>query len=131
MLDLRGDGVPTIDFAALLNYRVPLTDRSLSDSQRIIVMKIGSESFGLLVDSVESIITYYAEDLLPLPMIGNSKASMFVGCIAKKNSQDIILLNPNYILSNSEVEAITHGHSKIYQANSAHESLQSKSKRAP
>lgn len=103
MFDLRGDVVPLIDFAALLGYRATLSKEAIADSQRVIIMKIGSEKFGLLIESVESIITYYVEDLLHIPILSKTRASMFVGCLSREDGENIILLSENALLSEGDM----------------------------
>jgi purine-binding chemotaxis protein CheW len=119
MFELRGDIVPVVDFAALLKYRETQDKKDISEDQRVIIMKLGNEKFGLLIDSVESIITYYTEDLLNLPMINQDRPSMFVGCISQQDVGDIILFNHSEVLTDSEIHEMTQGHSKIYQSSSA------------
>jgi purine-binding chemotaxis protein CheW len=117
MFQLRGDIVPVIDFAALLRQREPISAASVGekDSRRIIVMKLGTERFGFLVDAVESIVTYYAEDTLPMPKLAQERASMFVGCLSREGTGEILLLDHQNILSQSEIHEITRGHSTLYQ----------------
>lgn len=115
-IDLRGTTVPVIDFAALLKYRE--IDRSASATQgdrRVIVMRLENELFGLLIDSVESIISFFPDELLTFPMIEQNKADMYLGCITGHGDSDILLLDHQKILTNSEVNTITRGHSKLYR----------------
>jgi purine-binding chemotaxis protein CheW len=119
MLELRGDIVPVVDFAALLKYRPIQDKKDVSEDQRVIIMKIGDEKFGLLIESVESIITYYTEDLLNLPMLSKERAAMFIGCLSKEGLGDIILFNHKEVLSNSDIHEMTQGHSKIYQSSAS------------
>lgn len=118
-IDLRGNVVPVIDFAALLGYRT--ADRSAdasSGDRRVIVIRLNQELFGLLIDSIDSIITYFNEDIIGFPIMSKSRQKMFLGCISKNNSEDVILLDHSEIFSEAEIQEITHGHSKIYKSNS-------------
>lgn len=117
-IDLRGNTVPVIDFPALLGYRE--TDRSenaTSGDRRVIVMRLGDEFFGLLVDAVQSIVTYFEDDLIKFPVLNHSKAEMFLGCISKENEDDLLLLNHEKVFSDQEINEITRGHSKLYKIN--------------
>jgi len=116
-LEIRGNLVPVMDFASMLGYREP--DRKLAhtnENRRVLVLRFEKELFGLMVDSIESIVTYFSEDLLPFPVLGDEKKKMFTGCVSRENEDDIVFLNHQEILSSSEISEITHGHSKIYQA---------------
>ncbi|MBK7889575.1 MAG: chemotaxis protein CheW [Bdellovibrionales bacterium] len=117
VIDLRGTTVPVIDFSALLTYReCDSSTEATKGDRRIIVLRMGEEFFGLLVDSVESIVSYYKEDLKTFPAFQSSRREMFKGCISIEENEDILLLDHTNILSNDEVMQITHGHSKIYNA---------------
>lgn len=115
--DLRGVTVPVIDFAALLKYRE--TDSSpeatLGD-RRVVVMRIEKELFGLLVDKIDSIITFYNDDLKHLPVISTERMEMVKGCISTHDKEDVLLLDDKKILTDEEIKNITHGHSKLYSA---------------
>lgn len=116
-IDLRGSTVPIIDLAALLGYRE--ADRGPEATQgerRIFVMKIEREFFGLLVDAVESIVSYFPDELLPFPVLGNERTEMFLGCVSLPDQSEILLLNHHKLLSNAEILEITQGHSRMFQA---------------
>lgn len=118
-IDLRGLTVPVIDFSALLGYReVERSDSAVGGDRRLVVMKLGGEHFGLVVDSVDSIISYFADELISFPLLDQKRDEMFMGCITGHGDTDVLLLDHEKILSNSEVAEITHGHSKIYQSQS-------------
>jgi purine-binding chemotaxis protein CheW len=120
-IDLRGTTVPVIDFAAFLNYRgVDRSETATHGDRRLVVMRLEDELFGLLVDSVESIISYFSDELLPFPLVEQKRVQMFLGCISGHGSSDILLLDHQKILDSSEVSEITRGHSKIYQSRSSH-----------
>lgn len=113
MVNIRGQIVPVISFATLLRKnREGTTDDT---NARIIILKIGTEFFGLKVDSVESIDTFRADKLMPIPLLSKERAAMFSGCITVPDKGDVFLLNHQEVLNNEEVRDITHGHSKIYQ----------------
>jgi len=115
-IDLRGSTVPVIDFSALLNYRdVDRSESATHGDRRIVVMRLEKELFGLMVDSIDSIISYFPDELLQFSLLEQKKADMFVGCITGHSELDILLLDHQRILSNEEVNEITRGHSKIYR----------------
>ncbi len=116
-IDLRGTTVPVIDFSALLEYRkVDRSDTATQGDRRIVVMRLENEHFGLMVDSIDSIVSFFPDELLTFPIIEQKRGDMFLGCITGYGTSDIILLDHQKILTNIEVNEITRGHSKIYQA---------------
>lgn len=114
-IDLRGTTVPVIDFATLLKYRQSKDEVNNAQDRRIVVMMHDKELFGLMVDSIHSIISYFPDELIQFPLLEQSRANMFLGCISQDNEADVLLLDHHQILTNDEIHEITHGHSRIYQ----------------
>lgn len=115
-IDLRGATVPVIDFAALLKYReVDRSETATQGDRRIVIMRLEKELFGLMVDAIDSIISYFPDELIRFPLVEQYKADMFKGCIAGEGGADVLLLNHEKILTNEEVNEITRGHSELYQ----------------
>ncbi|MDO9181302.1 MAG: chemotaxis protein CheW, partial [Bacteriovorax sp.] len=114
IVNLRGQTVPVIDLAALLG--TASTHEKKTEDKRIIVLKIGFELFGLLVDAVESINSYLSTDIMPIPLLSNDRSKIFSGCISLGDLGDVILLNYQEVLTNKEITEITQGHSKIYSS---------------
>lgn len=116
-INVRGATVPVIDFAAHLGFREADKSGLLTlSSSRIIVMKFDNEFFGLLVDSVDSIVSYFSDELVAFPAIENKRAEMFIGCILGKNSHDTLLLKSSHIFNGVELKSLTQGHSTLYSA---------------
>ncbi|MBN20280.1 MAG: hypothetical protein CL678_03245 [Bdellovibrionaceae bacterium] len=118
-IDIRGNTIPVVDFSCLLGYgKNNEIDLTQDKNNKVIVMKIDRNFFGLLVSSVESIISYYEEDIMKFPVLSEKKKNMFEGCIRSQSNQETILLDHKQILSNQEVETITRGHSNLYKEKS-------------
>jgi purine-binding chemotaxis protein CheW len=119
-MELRGIMVPIVDFAALLNYRAPISLAALTDPERrIIVLRLEREIFGLLVDGVDSITAYYENDLRPLPLSGSGEARLFDKCLSLEGQPDTLLLDVKSAFTEQETARLTQGHSQIYQARRA------------
>lgn len=114
IVNLRGQIVPVIDCSLLLGGTG--TEKDHVAEKRIIILKIEKEMFGLLVDSVENIIPYVQDAVMPIPLLNKNRAEMFIGCIQDHEQKEIFLLNHLHILSHQEILVITQGHSKIYQS---------------
>ena len=115
--DLRGATIPTIDLPALLGYRSPdkSAEATLKD-RRIVVMRYKEHLVGMLVDGIESIVTYFEEDLVQLPTVTKERFDLISGCISKEGERDILLFNPEKILRNDEISEMTKGHSALFRA---------------
>ncbi len=115
-IDIRGNTVPIINFSGLLGY--PKIEASVlheSDATRVIVMKVDNDLFGLLVTSIDSIISYFDDELIPFPVLGNEKTAMFAGCVAKEgNAEQTIVLKHDEILNSDEIAVVTQGHSNLF-----------------
>lgn len=115
-IDIRGNTVPIINFSRLLGYpTIAANALQESDAHRVIVMKVDDHMFGLLVASIDSIISYFDDELIPFPVLGNKKTAMFTGCVAKgNNAKHTIVLKHDEILSNAEIAQVTKGHSQLF-----------------
>ena len=122
-IDLRGVTVPIVNFSALLGYDdLPVDEMSAADPSRVIIMKIEENLVGLLVSRIENIISYFKDELIPFPVLNETKIDLFEGCITNsENTDHNILLNHRKIFSNDEVLSITRGHSTLFTDNIANQ----------
>lgn len=116
-IDIRGNTVPVVNFKKLLGYDDRVSDgTSYQESSRVMVMKVEEELFGLLVDSVENIISYFEGELIPFPILGGNRKNIISGCIPlKDDARNTIVLNHNSLFSNDEISSITKGHSHLFK----------------
>ena len=110
--ELRGGTVPIIDLAALLGCRP--TPREDVTGHSVVVMRRESELFGLLVESVEDIITVYQSEVVSFPTIELAKPDLFVGGIVRDGAPDVLALNHKAILADEEVCEVTRVHDKMF-----------------
>ena len=116
-VDLRGVTVPIVDFASLLKQRE--SDRSASATtgdKRIFILKIDQDLFGLLVDRVDSIVSYYADEVASFAAVAEDERQVFSGTLARAGEREIALLDTTQILSDNEIQEITRGHSALFNA---------------
>lgn len=119
-LALRGRTLPVFDLAAHLGYRRAVSASEAGGDRRVIVTRIGGDLFGMLVDSVANLVSYFADEVLPFPAFGNARQELFLGCLSnEKRGGDIVLLAPDKIFSESEIVDITRGHSGLYRETAA------------
>jgi purine-binding chemotaxis protein CheW len=120
IIDLRGDTIPILDFSALLNKGdTQSLPPEASEHRRILIMRQGSDPFGLIVDSVDSIVAYFPDELIPFPIVEQDRSNMFIGCITGQGKSETILLDHSKIISLEELSEITQGHSKLYASKAA------------
>jgi purine-binding chemotaxis protein CheW len=120
-INIRENTIPVINFEKILGYKTVCVNDDNTESERrhkIVIMRLEDELFGLLVNTVENIISYYDEDVIKFPVLSEEKKEMFIGCISQEDGDETILLDHSEVLSHSEVERITRGHSQLYKENS-------------
>lgn len=74
LINLRGAVIPIID----LSMRFGFAQTQTSERNVIIVVQVGCQSVGLLVDSVSDILTVGDDQLQPTPEVGSDTARAFV-----------------------------------------------------
>jgi purine-binding chemotaxis protein CheW len=112
MVNLRGTIVPLIDLRLFLK----IGDDAVPDkeSQRIVILKMAEMHIGFLADTVESIVTFFEEEILPIPMFAQERTDMMQGLLSQPERGNVILLNESKMLSTDEVLAISRGHQSLY-----------------
>lgn len=110
-LNLRGAPVGVVDFGALLQCAPGLGD---ADERRVLVVRVGAEHLGLLVDAVDDIRPYFDSDILPIPMLGTARGPMYRGCLPNAEQGDSLFLAHEALFSDLEVAEICAGHRRLY-----------------
>ena len=112
VVSLRGVVIPVLDFKKFLQVEEGQTGEN--EDRRIIIMKVQEFYVGFLVDSVDSIRTYFEEDLLPIPMFKQEKVNMMRGMLSTSETSNVLLLAEDQLLTDEEVSEFTRGHSALY-----------------
>lgn len=89
VINLRGSVLPVID----LKRRIGLEDAPYTDATRIIIMKIGEFSIGMIVDAVTEVLTISGRDINPAKDVSDSTSNRFVSSIGNIDARLIIMLN--------------------------------------
>ncbi|MEO0335597.1 MAG: chemotaxis protein CheW, partial [Pseudomonadota bacterium] len=118
-INIRGNTIPVINFERIFGYDNQTNeDHKLSADSRIVIMKLEDELFGLLVSSIQSIVSYFSDEVIAFPVLNKKKKEMFIGCLPGEDEEQTILLDHTQVLSNAEIERITKGHSNLYREKS-------------
>ncbi len=117
-INFRGRAVGIVDFAALMGCP---TSAAGDAARRILIVRVGEELLGFLVDSVDTIKTYFDSDVLPIPLLGTRRGAMFRGCLPCRNGPDTLFLDHANVLGDAELAEICAGHRRIYQDQAAAE----------
>ena len=98
VINLRGTVLPIIDFAARLGF--PATEPSTRHA--ILVVQIGDQTIGLLVEGVSEILTISQDLIQPTPDVASKMAKDFVSGIVATDGRMISLIALDAILPASE-----------------------------
>ena len=98
VINLRGLVLPIIDFAARLGF--PPTEPSTRHA--ILVVQIGDQTVGLLVEGVSEILTISQDLIQPTPDVASRMAKDFVSGIVATDGRMISLIALDAILPPSE-----------------------------
>jgi purine-binding chemotaxis protein CheW len=98
IINLRGEILPVID----MRKRLAMPQREETGDTRVMVVEIGGDTVGMIVDAVTEVLRVSIEDIEPpSPMVTKIDAGYITG-IAKVTDRLIILLDLTRALSNQE-----------------------------
>ena len=89
VVNLRGVVLPVLDLRMRLGWG--MTDPTTRHV--IIVVRIGEQLQGIIVDAVNDIVTVRPEDMQPLPDIGSSEAAALLDGLATVDDRMILILD--------------------------------------
>lgn len=96
VISLRGKIVPVCDLAARLGLPGERTEHA-----KIVIVETDDGAAGVVVDSVEEVLTIEASQVDDVPVAG----AAFIDGIAKIGDRLVVLLNPDGIFADVEVAA--------------------------
>ncbi|EQA37673.1 CheW-like protein [Leptospira inadai serovar Lyme str. 10] len=102
IMDIRGKVVKMVDLAVKLN--IPREHESEYD--RAIVVKIGGESVGIIVDKVANVALFPPETVNPPPPSVKGISSRYITGVGKKDDRFIILIDIEKILGSEELSEL-------------------------
>jgi len=102
VINLRGKVIPVID----LRQRLNLEPRDYDKNTRIIVVDVGGNIVGMVVDSVSEVLRLPSECIEPPPEIIAAVNSDFVKGVAKLEDRLLIFLDLNMVINVIELDAI-------------------------
>lgn len=119
-IDLRGTTVPVIDFEAFLSGgEARATDALVGQRFKHIVLKFGTEFLSLLVDSVETIVSFEEHEVGAFPPIGLRRGNLFKGCLNSSAAATVLLLDQGKVLSDLELVNVSSGCSELFRESDA------------
>jgi len=103
VINLRGRVIPVVD----LRTRFGLPPAEHTKSTRIVVVQMGEEPIGMIVDAVSQVLRIPTKIIEPPSPVLSSVDSRYLRGIAKLEDELVILLDLDYVLSKEEQEFIS------------------------
>ena len=104
IINLRGSVISVLN----TREKFGLPDYEITDDSRIVILEVGKQIIGILVDSVAEVITLQASDVDVAPNVGNDEVAKFIDGVSNKGGELLILLDAEKILNEDEWEDLSH-----------------------
>lgn len=102
IFNLRGRIIPLMD----MRLRFQKEFVAYDERSCVIVIDVGKNTVGLIVDSVSEVISFEAADIIEQPMLSSGISNQFIKSIGKVGNEVKQLLDCDKLLSNQEVEIL-------------------------
>lgn len=102
VINLRGQVIPVMDIRTRFNMP-PL---EYNDRTCVIVIRVDSELIGLVVDTVEEVVTISENSISPPPNIGKKTSHKYINGMGRYGEDIKILLDVNKLLFEKEIEEL-------------------------
>lgn len=98
IINLRGNVVTVID----TRHRFGLQPGEITDNTRIVVIEAEKHVVGILVDSVAEVVYLRLSEIETAPNVGNDDSAKFIQGVCHKNSELLILIELDKLLTDDE-----------------------------
>ncbi|WP_298272524.1 chemotaxis protein CheW [Geobacter sp.] len=115
VINLRGNVIPVVD----LRKRFDLPERAALEESRLLVVTVGRQMVGLVVDDVTEVVTVQVHDIKPPPQVVEGVGAEYLIGVCLVREALIMLLNLDRILSSREASALA-GISLMTEGAAAH-----------
>jgi len=104
IINLRGDVISVLN----TREKFGLPELEVTDDTRIVILEVGTQVIGILVDSVAEVISLQESDVDVAPNVGNDETAKFIDGVSNKGGELLILLNAEKILNEEEWQDLSH-----------------------
>lgn len=114
--------MPVVDLAAFLGLdscvAAPPQASDFEDTRRVVVLRNDALYLGLLVDDIDSIVSYTDRQLLPMPAI-RGQTGLFASCInrrdaAEADADDLTMIDTAALFADTHLAHLAKGHHDLY-----------------
>ena len=100
VINYKGQAIPIID----LHKRMTLPAGEYGDNARIIIIGLGEQIIGMMVDVVQKIIHLHLDQIQPPPEMVAQVNGVYLTGVAHYNDELIVILDLSRVLSVEEIE---------------------------
>ncbi|MGZ3769472.1 MAG: chemotaxis protein CheW [Bdellovibrio sp.] len=94
IMNLRGSVISILDLRVKLGFKNKNTEETT-----VIILDLGENSLGVVVDCVNSVMSIASEEISPKPMMDSVKSAEFLTGVFRKQDHLVMLLNIEKTLS--------------------------------
>lgn len=98
IINLRGNVVTVID----TRKRFGLSEQETGDATRIVIIEVGGQVVGLLVDAVAEVVYLRSSQIEMAPDVGNDESAKYIQGVVTRDEGLLILVDVNKLLSREE-----------------------------
>jgi purine-binding chemotaxis protein CheW len=102
IINLRGNVVTVID----TRMQLGLEPRDADSTTRVVVIETRKQVMGMMVDSVAEVVNIEQSEIDTAPNVGNEESSRYIQGVVTRDSELLILLDADRLLSGSELEEL-------------------------
>ncbi|MDH5327999.1 MAG: chemotaxis protein CheW [Gammaproteobacteria bacterium] len=98
IINLRGNVVTVIDS----RKRFALPEKESDDATRIVIVEVGEQVVGILVDSVAEVVELRLSEIETAPNVGTEESAKFIQGVASVDSELLIIIDLNKLLTDEQ-----------------------------
>ncbi|KIC30493.1 chemotaxis protein CheW [Leisingera sp. ANG-S5] len=97
--NLRGVILPVIDFRGFMGDSAKFVlGATIPKERRMLIIDTAEGPVGLMVFSIDSILPYFEDEVLPFAKLALPRGDLVNGCLLDKNNQIVMMLDPAKLL---------------------------------
>lgn len=109
LINIRGMMIPVLDFNLFLGKSTAVNE----STGRIILLNFANhQKVGILVESVDTIVTYDDEQVQEVPSMAQLIEGLYSGHLVQESEQYLII-NQEFFLQHEEIRHVIEGHAKL------------------
>lgn len=102
VINLRGAVIPVVD----LRKRFGMPEREVSAATRLLIVRLATQTLGLVVDDVTEVITVPVKDIKPPPAVADGALADYLLGVCLAGEVLVMLLDIDRLLNTHEVSAL-------------------------